>query len=273
MEGLDFPSVEREFQAVAHFYAYCDESGKDHSHDMVVFNALVSGFNKWEDFSRRWMELLRQYRIDAFHAKEAFRYSQPYGIMKPGSEEERARDILPFVRAIVEGIELGVIGAIDVRAYKLPTLHKIRLNISDDPHYFAFFVVLSKILRFHRVPKDSSLGLVSDDDEAKAMAVYKFLLRMKKANQEVKKRVPTICFMDDEQSPQLQAVDLFTYLCRLRGEQQFLGKKNPYVSLSDAFDPPAVTNRETMDIEGGLYGEPQLRDYLQTQIEKDAHEQ
>jgi hypothetical protein len=162
-------SVEKEFTFVSHLYAYCDESGKDHEHDVVVFNALVGDFRSWERLSESWTEVLRRYRLKNFHAKEALRYSQPYGAMKPGPPEERAKDVLPFVRAIVEGIELVVIAAIDVRAYKLPTLHKIRLNISEDPHYFAFYVAISQILQHPRIPRDYTIGMVLDDDEAKAI--------------------------------------------------------------------------------------------------------
>ena len=255
---------------MSHLYAYCDESGKDHEHDIVVFNALMAGFESWERLSKAWTELLRCYQLEDFHAKFAFRHSQHYGTMKSGTAEDRTRDIFPFVRAIVECIELGIITAVDVRAYKLPTLHKIRLNISEDPHYFAFYVAISQIMQHRQIPKDYTVGLVLDEDEAKAMPIYKFLLRMKKANEEAKRRISAICFMDDSQSPQLQAVDLFTYLCRLRGEQMFLKKDNPYASLSNAFEPSGSTGKETLHICGGLYGEPQLRDYLQGQIEKDA---
>ena len=184
--------------------------------------------------------------------------------MKPGTAEDRAKDVQPFVKSIIEGIALGSVAAVDVRAYKLPTLHKIRLNVSEDPHYFAFYLSISSALQHVRIPKDYTVGLILDEDEAKAIQVYKFLLRMKKANAEVKRRIPSICFMDDSQSPQLQAVDLFANLCRLASEEKFLGKPNPYSSLCGFFNPPGTTGKEKLDICGGLYGERQLRDYLES---------
>ncbi len=240
LEWVTLPSFESEFTIVAHLYSYCDESGKEHSHDIVVFNALVDSFKNWEHISELWMGLLRQYQLTEFHAVEALRHSQTYGAMKPGTADQRAADVLPFVRLIVENLEFGVIGAIHVRAYKLPTLHKLRLNVSEDPHYFAFYNTIATILQHWTAPREYTTGLILDDDEEKAIECYKFLGRMKRASPEVRRRIPSICFMNDSQSPQLQAVDLFTYLCRIDAERMFLNKPNPYNILSEQFNRPST---------------------------------
>jgi hypothetical protein len=187
--------------------------------------------------------------------------------MKPGTAEQRAEDILPFARTIVEGIGLGVIGAIDVRAYKLPTLHRLRLNIDDDPHYFAFFLVISLIMGYWRVPSDYTMGLILDDEERKSMPVHKLLIRMKKESKEVKQRIPSLCFMDDSIAPQLQAVDLFTYLSRLEAERIFLDKPHPYAMLVKVFNTPA-TGRERLDIIGGYFGEERLREFMESRTSR-----
>lgn len=246
-----------------HLYAYCDESGKHHEHRIVVFNALVSSFQKWERFSRLWALLLARYGLNEFHATAALEYSRPYGSMKPGTADMRAQDVLPFVRLIVESIDLGVVAAIDVAAYKLPKLHAMRLNISDDPHYFAFYVAISEIMRYRRVLPDHSVGLILDDDEEKAVPVYKFLSRMRKANEEAHRRITSICFMDDRSSPQVQAADLFTYLLRIDAQRRFLGKEHRYPTLCEAFEKP-MTGKECLEIVGGFYSEPQLMAYMET---------
>jgi Protein of unknown function (DUF3800) len=259
------PIHEKDF--VPHLFCYCDESGKHNEHPIVVFNALVDGFKSWEDFSVRWAQLLNRYRLTEFHAKEALRHSQPYGTMNPGTAEKRAEDVLPFVREIVEGIAFGVIAAVDVRAYKLPTLHKLRLNISDDPHFFALYLTVSAILRRFTEPSERTVGLILDDDEEKAIRCYKFLGRMKRANPEVRQRIPSICFMDDSPSPQVQATDLFAYLCRVDAELRFLGKEHPYRALCEEFNVPR-TGKERIEIAGGFYGELHLRDYMESREEK-----
>jgi hypothetical protein len=249
---------------MAHLYAYCDESGKEHEHNIVVFNGLVDNFVRWERFSESWTRLLRHYGLTEFHAKEALRHSRQYGTMKPSDDaEDRAKDVLPFVREIVEGLELGIIAAVNVRAYNLPTLHSLRVNISDDPHYFGFYLAISSILQHYRIPKEYTVGLILDDDEAKAIQVYKFLGRMKRANEEVRRRIQTICFMDDRSSPQVQATDLFAYLCRIDAEQKFLGKPHPYATLCESFNRPS-TGKECLEIAGGFYSESQLREYMES---------
>ena len=69
--------------------------------------------------------------------------------------------------------------------------------------------------------------------------------------------------MDDMQSPQGQAADLFTYLCRVEAERKFLGKEHPYPALSDVFNTP-TTGKERLELAGGYYGESALREFMES---------
>jgi hypothetical protein len=258
--------IEEEFCAVVHLLAYCDESGKGHEHDIVVFNALVSGYKGWDVFAPKWMKLLRDRDLQDFHSKEAFRYSRPYGTMIPGGAVQRAVDVRPFVNAITDGVELGVITAINARDYKLPSLHALRMKFGDDPHYFAFFFTIAQILQHYSIPADSRIGLVLDDDEGNAREVYRFLMRVKKEDRQAKRRIPSICFVDDECSPQLQAADLFSYLTRVHAEQKFLGKPSPYTEL-EGLDF-GRSNNEKIKLRGGYIDAAYLKNYLDNQIER-----
>lgn len=229
------PSWEED-KVLAYLYGYCDESGKEHDHSIIVFSCLVDGFERWRRFGEVWAALLRGFQLTEFHASRAMRYSQQYGTMQPETAQDRARNLLPFVEAIVEGVEFGAIAAIDVAAYKSAKQKVLRSNVSQDPHYFAFFIAVSKILGHWIIPQNNTVGLILDDDEGKAIDCYRFLLRMKKVNADVRRRVTSLCFSDDRSSPQVQAADLFACLSRLRAQQTFLGKKNDYAPLCDAFD-------------------------------------
>ena len=219
---------------MAYLFAYCDESGKQDDHLIIVFSSLVDGFENWRRFGDGWAALLRRFHLTSFHAMEAMRYSQPYGILQPSNAPQRAKELLPFVEAVADGIEFGAIAAIDVGAYK--SREDLRENVSQDPHYFAFFIAVSKILGHWIIPRNHTVGLILDDDEGKSIDCYKFLLRMKKVNSDVRNRVTSICFSDDKSSPQVQAADLFACLARLRAQETFLGKPNEYASLSEVFD-------------------------------------
>jgi hypothetical protein len=228
--------ISDEDRFLAYLYAYCDESGKQDDHLIVVFSSLVDGFENWRRFGDKWAALLRRFHLTSFHAVKAMRYSQPYGTLQPSDATQRARDLLPFAEAIVDGVEFGAIVAIDVGAYKSKEREDLRLNVSEDPHYFAFFIAVSKIVGHWIVPRNHTVGLILDDDEGKSIDCYKFLLRMKRANIDVRNRVTSICFSDDKSSPQVQAADLFACLARLRAQETFVGRTNEYASLCEVFD-------------------------------------
>src|SRR5712691_1074398 len=118
MGGFPFPPELENTIVMASLYAYFDESGTEHQHQIVVFNALVDTMDSWRAFGNGWARLLRQYHLSEIHATDVLRYSLPYGTMKPGTAEDRARDVLPFVRAITDGLELGIVSAVKVSAYK-----------------------------------------------------------------------------------------------------------------------------------------------------------
>lgn len=164
---------------VANLYAYCDESGKQEEHQIVVFNGLVDAFDPWRKFGDRWAKLLTDYELTEFHAKEALRHSYPYGLMPSGTADERAKHVQPFLREIIQGVQFGVIAAVDVKAYKETQYQLIREKFGADPHYFAFYLAVSEILRHWGISKNATIGLCLDDDEAKAIPCYQFYRKMR----------------------------------------------------------------------------------------------
>jgi hypothetical protein len=138
----------------------------------------------------------------------------------------------------------------------------MRDKVHQDPHYFALFIAVSEILIHWTSPKDCTVGLILDDDEGKAVSIYKFLTRMKKVNQDVRKRITSVCFSDDKSSVQVQAVDLFAYLAKLTSEQKFLGKSHQFQSLSEVFD--VVSNgKEKIVIKGGYFQDKHLLEFAE----------
>src|SRR5450756_397886 len=79
--GIPLPPFQDDDEArvMAHFYGYCDESGKFKDHAVVAFNGLVNNFKMWTAFGEEWMRLLRHYQLTDFHAVKALRFSQSYG--------------------------------------------------------------------------------------------------------------------------------------------------------------------------------------------------
>lgn len=267
LHGFPFlPSFDFEQERlVAHLYGYCDESGKQEQHPVVVFNGLVDAFEPLYSFAQKWTQLLTDHELTGFHTVEALRHSQPYGIMQPGTPEDRTRDVLPFLRAIIEGVSFGIIAAVDVRAYKAPAYQLIREKFGDDPHYFAFYLAISEILRHWGINKNLTIGLCLDDDESKAIQCYKFYRKMRMSNADARQRITSICFSDDKSSPQVQAADFLCYLTRTETEKRFFNKEYPYQSLFNELNAPPEGNRR-LSFRGGFYSHKELSEYMDIHI-------
>jgi Protein of unknown function (DUF3800) len=226
--GFPYPpdSLE-EACALAYLFAFFDESGKYKDHPIVSFSGLVEGADRWQLFTDKWVQLLRAYEIPRIHAVKALRHSQPFGNMKKGTAKERSEKVIPFINEIAN-LSLAIAVSVDVHAHaKVKELHK---QYTPDPHYFAFYMAINLILTHFSIPKPFTIGLICHDEQQKAIRCYELLKNLKREVPEAR-RVTSICFSDDRDSPQLQASDLFAYLSRLEAQRIFAGRPYPYESL------------------------------------------
>jgi hypothetical protein len=245
---------------LAHLFAHFDESGKYKEHPIVAFSGFVDGMERWGTFGGKWVQLLRSCQLKDFHAVRALRYSRPYGNLPKGTSQERTSQILPFIKEIVQGISLGIAVAVDVREYrKVKELHRL---YGPDPHYFAFAVAINIILRHFEIPREYTVGLICDDDQEKAIRCYKLLKKLKLNIPEVAKRVTSICFSDDRDTPQVQAADLFAYLSQSEAQRIFAGREYPYQSLFQSFFN-VLPSGEYMSLEARFFSENDLRVHVE----------
>jgi len=251
---------------VAHLYAYFDESGKQSDHAVITMCGFVDGFERWRTFQDKWMRLLRETQLGEFHAAKAIRHSHSYGRMRCGTSDERAEDILPFIREITEGIELGIAFAIDVKAYQSQRFSVLHRAFGINPHNFAFFVTVNSVLSCYKIPRHLTIGLIFDDEEKHAIECYRILKKMKLANPEVRRRITSICFSDDGSTPVLQASDLLAYLTRVEAERRFTGKPYPYGKLFSAFQNLSPTGKH-LHFDSGFYDFEELSKYQAWHLE------
>jgi uncharacterized protein DUF3800 len=271
LKGFPFlPKFDDEGTVIlASLYAYFDESGTAREHEIVSFSGLVDSFQTWLAFGNEWARLLREYKLTEFHAGPALRHSQPYGTMKPGTAEERSKDVLPFVTLICERIELGIVSAVKVSDYKAAH-QRLRESFGTDPIYFAFHHAVMGILNHWVSTPQYDVGLILDDEEAKAVECYRLLKKMKLANPEVRRRVTSICFTDDKTSVQDQSADLFCYLSRIDNERVFLGKPHPFDALCEPLRFKYPGRRLTTA--GGLFEKDYLARFIESamKLEREA---
>ena len=245
---------------MAHLYCHLDESGKHTEHPFVSFSGFVDGFEAWRAFQIRWDYWLKFYGLEEFHTVEALRYSQPYGKMQPGTPQDRIKDVLPFVKEIAFGLSLGIAMVVNVEDYRQAgeVFHR---NFGIDPHYFAFARAVNEILVYPPIPKEYEIGLILDDEEAKAMECYRLLKKIKLSNEQVRKRVTSICFSSDRGSIPVQASDLFAYVTRLEAKRRFMGTEYVYRPLFEAFREVSTEGRHLHFI-GHFYNAELLAQYL-----------
>jgi hypothetical protein len=89
------------------------------------------------------------------------------------------------------------------------------------------------------------------------MHCYELLKRMKREDPEAK-RITSICFSDDKDSPQVQAADLFAYLSRLEAMRIFLNQPYDYEILFRSFGEVMADARH-LCMEAEFFGEENLR--------------
>lgn len=256
------PDFFEEESVMAHLYGYFDESGKHADSRVVSFGGFIDGFDKWRAFTGRWVQLLREHQISEFRAAKALRHSQPFGNFPKCTAEERAAQIEPFIREIAGGLSLAVSIAVDVRAYRrVKELHR---EFSTDPHYFAFFCMLSLILQYFGIPKAHTIGLIFDDEQRTAVRCYRLLSKLKARIPEVRQLITSICFSDDKDTPQVQAADLFAYLSRAEAARIFTDKPHPYQSLFTSFGQ-VMANGQHLCMHAQFFSEDALRAFVKEQ--------
>jgi hypothetical protein len=255
---VDFLTIEesREDFALAHLYAYFDQSGSLAEHPVIALCGFVDILQRWSELDDKWRSLLREYEIDCLHAVKALRYSQPYGKMEKGDAQKRILDILPFVRAVRDKLELAVIFAVDIKAYKTaPSI--VREAFGDKPDYFAFYETIVRILKHFALPKNYEVALVHDENDEQSLRFYQMLRKMKLEIPEVKKRITSICFCSDVAHPALQAADLIAYVSRKEADRRFFGKDYEFKALFDEFESTSASGKR-LNFTGGFFGTENL---------------
>ena len=201
--------------------AFLDESGKFKDKRVVSFCGFVSPLARVREFEEDWNGLLRDFELQCLTMKRALRRKIPFSPnTEAKSAEERNKAFVPFIECIRKHFEMGVAITVDVDAYKKWSPQaKRRVGGSDDPHYFAFLCAVTGASKY--IKQDDKFSLVCDDDKATAMNCYRLYSRVKTVNPELKRKLVSITFADDDVFVPLQAADLLASLCRLEAARQF----------------------------------------------------
>jgi hypothetical protein len=207
---------------MAIFQAFFDESGKFEDKSVTSFCGLCSPENRVREFEEDWKGLLRNFGLQCLTMKRALRRKIPFSSNTPAkSAEERNNVLQSFAQCIRKHFELGVAITVDVDAYKKwsPQARK-RVGGSDDPHYFAFLCAVTASAKYLTKDEDR-FSLICDDDQKTAVNCYRLYSRVKTVHAELRRKMVSITFADDNEFAPLQAADLLASLCRLESARRF----------------------------------------------------
>ena len=220
---LDVPDIFLEPEPfVAIFQAFFDESGKFKDKHVISFCGLAAPLDKVRSFDDEWNGILRGYGLPYLTMKRALRRNIRFSsAIRANSVQERNEVLKPFTECIRKHFEFGRVVVIDVHAYAAwnPQARR-KVGGSDDPHYFAFLCGVTGITKYLSTEGDR-FSLICDDDQSTALNCYKLYSRVKTVTPDVKRKMISITFADDEHFPSLQAADLLASICRQEGARQF----------------------------------------------------
>jgi Protein of unknown function (DUF3800) len=236
--GLPIP-VQAEEDQIVMFLIFGDESGKLHQSDYTSFCGYVAHVSTWNTLSGMWNACRLRWQVPPIHMARVMHPDRKDDQWKRIKEEwgeswEAKRDVmLGEFATLVKGSGIICVGGIVDAAYfrKVADSDPSFKAIFKDPIYMSFHSLLMRgIDKTEVVDTHASIGIVIDDDEEFAMAVYQQLNNFRKEldpqlrkrydeptrekMKRVKDRVHAITFADDASHPGLQAADMIAYETR-----------------------------------------------------------
>jgi len=197
-----------------------DESGKLADSEWVVFAGLLATQEKWLDFSHAWTNRLKKDRVQSLHTAEAIALR---GQFRGWGIQKRDQLLVDLALLIREYTYKAMASTVNAREFRNDQTF---IKSFGDPQYAAFETCMLGAVRECKTDGDY-LHLICDDEEKFSMGCYKLLNKLKLRHADIRKRIITIAFADDEKFPPLQAADMYAYFCRKEAERKTLSVNSP----------------------------------------------
>jgi hypothetical protein len=224
---------------MASFYVYVDDSGKfaNPKSPFFSFCGYVAHASEVERFSLEWLNLRYIWQVPAIHMSaimhpegdaEWQKVREAWGA---GWEVKRDRMILEFSEVIRHSRMVCVGAVVDAKHYRSMRMSKFTKKYN--PQNLAFLAVVMKAIKTTEViDKHTPIGVVVDDDREASLHCYEMLDHMKQAFPVVRERIGSLCFVNDNAFPVVQAADMIAFEARKQMEARV---KNPDAKSSELF--------------------------------------
>lgn len=195
-----------------------DKTGKFTDSPTVSFGGWISDAYKWSKFTQDWYKLREDFPgISSIHMKVLMRpvsersyQGHTFTVSKPRA------DLINRYIEIVSRWTLEVVGyAVDCDAFRKVLSEKSRRRIGGDAHIFVFRRIMKHIVdRLNFLDWPYATGLLFDDNEEYGRECHSLYNKARNHHPDWKKKFGSICFVDDELYPPMQAADVLAWLIR-----------------------------------------------------------
>jgi hypothetical protein len=201
--------------------AYFDDSGQesDRTNRFVCIAGYLSPTGQWEEFNRRWGELLVKHGLADLHMKLWSKIKRD-----KGWSDEHADDVLnEFIDVIRSGRLWGFGAGVDAQQWRaLPRAKRDKFGSAQE-------FVMQRVFRLIADETEAAgllqpFNLVFDQDEQFSKPRLSRYYDVKKIDPVAKQRASVISFADAKTCLSLQAADLLAYLTRARLLEREEGK-------------------------------------------------
>ncbi|MBI3609379.1 MAG: DUF3800 domain-containing protein [Nitrospirae bacterium] len=200
--------------------AYFDESGHSSNTRFVCIGGLITTNDDWQVFSKHWTATLNAVGVSGLHMRE-FAHSRG---QFAGWDEQRRRDLLTRLMALVHGADMTTIGVV----FPMPVWHSlsdIQKRELVDPYFPCLQEVFNGALVHAAITANDSITLVVADHPefgAKAQSLWNTY----RASHPFGHYVSDFQRRSPGQSAPLQAADWVAYEVLKSCEKNSKGKQN-----------------------------------------------
>jgi hypothetical protein len=197
-------------------YYYCDESGKD-SDEYVSFGGYIGKINAWEKFCHEWEGQREAKKLPPIHVR-AMRFRkgewEKHANAFPGKdawENEIVKLLGPFAGLVSQSSVHCV--ACHVHATTFDKCAKLK-SAYGDPFYLALHHCLRSAVEIAKKWSPNPLGIVIDLNSETAEDTHRLVTAYKKKHADDARSIGSLCFVNDDLFPGVQAADVLVNLAR-----------------------------------------------------------
>lgn len=201
-------------------WAFFDESGKLADSEFLCLCGYIAGDSddpySWAKFSKEWGDVLREEGLPFLHTTTLFSRRPPYERL--GWNNAKINDVLAALsRVISRNVAAGFGVAMDARHYRQLPRERRRLIGDTSPELFLFHRLMRNVVdTLDKWGHPDPISLTFDWAEDFASACLKPLANLVRNRADIRKRISSIGFGNDEQYYPLQAADMLCYGTKLR---------------------------------------------------------